>query len=385
MVFQSHPSALGLHRALMTALAAGNAEEAADTASALAKTVKRVLARHKEKRTSDGGDADTEEEAAQLPPISQEDVAGVVDATQRAVLRGHTSDCGPSVAAVPSEAREGDRSFWLSPESLCVTLLESAFETELPEDGAAESADLTEAGNRALVHEERQLSYLDECLGREQERWKAQKNAIAKTVLDVARSLGLTPIDLHAAERESHPGTQGKLNALHHVNVVVRGEVPSFGDAASADSALSQKLEEEVTVLKERMASRYGKVLTREEEAMARYELMLANTTMRYVVGLHREVQLALEQSTAVTRAREAAAKEPGGDVSATNVAFFLQKVMEALHRQPSPGREAGQTGGTSEVAEGLLTKPVLPFTFMLKCCLWFAVPEEVSSPSVAG
>lgn len=383
-VFQAHPSALRLHRELMISLAAGNAEEAADIASALAQTVKRVTAEPQERGAntepvSAAGILDEGVAPSEVPPASADDLDEAVAAAKRAVLHGKAGGDGlsdPAASTGTDKAPRAADEFWRSPSELCVTLLESAFETEAPDDGA-EAGALTEAGDRALAHEQQQMAVLDDYLTREADRWKQQKNAIAKAILDVARGVGLTPIDLHAAEGGG--GADGRLNALRHANVVVRGEVPPSAAAGSPGSG-DDAVEEGLAALKKRMVALHGRHLSREEEVMARYELLLAGSKMRYVVGLHRELQLAVDESEAVRRAQTAAATRAQPLVSGSQ--FFIQRVMEELHRLPETVDADYHAGTLSasvarvQLAESL-SQPVLPFTFMLRCCLWFAVPDK--------
>lgn len=423
-VFQQHPSALRLHRNLVISLARGDAESAADLAAALAQQVQRVLRSNTEASEavveaaastaeSPAVNASGEVGQDQPPTALAEDVEEAIGKAREAALQSLSPDdlvsmtpaedsrndsgdsSSPPTVTETNSSSANDVPFWQSSESLSITLLESAFETVLPgdEDGAHP---LSEAGRRAAEHEAQQVAILEQYLTNEADRWKAQKNAVAKTVLDVARTLQLTPADLQAGEGAGKTGTatsesaeapqsSSRLNVLKHFNLVVRGEVPEVV-VADADAA-SDAVAEELAVLKERMVQ-MNTPLSPQEEAMARYELLMSATRMRYVVGVHRDLQLALEHSAGLQRAMKAA----GVPASTSASTFFVDEVMKALHRDPDTltavnraaalaeekGQGVGQQTAVSvaevEAVRALAT-PVLPFTFLLKCCLWFDIP----------
>lgn len=380
-VFQEHPPALRLHRELTIRLAAGDADAAADLAATLAESVVRVQANWGKKDGKDDptreptsrGDANLGEE----PPLTAtlDVIANATTATQRALLDRATSQefldavhcpVSPTDAASGQEFATGDESerpFWRSTNALSVTLLESAFEA----DGEVGNA-LTTAGSTLLDQEQQHVAVLAEYLNRDEQRWQAQKNAVAKILLDVARELGLTPEDLHASEETTVRPT---LNPLQHSNLVVRAEVPTM--ALAANETTEARIDEELSLLRKRMESQ-GTPMSPTEETMARYELQMVNTTMRYIVGIHRDLQTALDQSPAVLQAMRAT----GCDERVRGSGFFVQRAMEELHRTPDQVTSASKAKGNLSVervviAENLMT-PVVPYTYMLKCCLWFDV-----------
>ncbi|KAG5490018.1 hypothetical protein JKF63_00137 [Porcisia hertigi] len=394
-VFQQHPPALRLHRELTIALTEGDSARAADLASVLASTIQRFAgAQHSQSIEIDAPSAVSE----RTEPVSQSDIpaAGVEDveealektrqelAQQAAMhVRSNVSrgeDAGTSLSA---SAGAGELPFWRDPEQLCITVLESAFETEVL---SGESQDtLTPAGNRAAEYEAEQVRVLDSYLEKEALRWKAQKAAIAKVILDVTRFLGLTPEDLQAAEGISTSPSataaavgEQKLNVLRHTNLVIRGEVPSSSPPPPPSSGMaSESVEAELHVLEERMSS-LGQPLTPMEVRMARYELQMNRSKMRYVVGVHRELQLALDHSAALQRAL--VQRNTPTVMFSTGTEVFMAEVIRALNEgasaySASVTAAGGELSVSSVKAREVVESPVLPFTFMLKCSLWFTTP----------
>ncbi|KAL7706482.1 hypothetical protein N2W54_006383 [Lotmaria passim] len=454
-VFQQHPSALRLHRELTIALASGDAARAADLAGVLATTVQRVVttaaasaeatttahvspSAQKSRVDTAGGGADSEnvpsssrelltsESAAaaarsshDLPTPSADDVEEALEKTREAVLQRRL----PAPPSAQFNAEEShDRSgkpdeqlrrlpFWRDPQCLCVTVLESVFEMDVP-DGEAQDS-LSAAGNRAANCEAQQVRILETYLEKEAARWKAQKAAIAKIVLDVARRLQITPEDLQSAEGFSsasavasggegnHGSTESgegrRLNVLRHNNLVIRGEVPAAAAAAASSSSSSTEssdqhgandVDAQLAALGERMSS-LGTPLTPEEVQMARFELQMSQSKMRYVVGVHRDLQLALDNRVSAKQAihkhaaslppaaAAAAAADDTASSSATGTQLFIDEVIRALNE----GSEAFSARATAHEASltvedvsarQVAETPVVPFTFMLKCCLWF-------------
>ncbi|KPA80058.1 putative mitochondrial hypothetical protein [Leptomonas pyrrhocoris] len=431
-VFQHHPSALRLHRELTVALASGDAACAADLASVLASTVQRVVAaqettcaspssassgynRMGEVPTVTGSRGDNDENsdaqtnsAEGVPPPSPDDVEEAVEKTREAVLQRVTlSPAGNSALTSQGSGvsvHKGAQAlpFWRDPRCLCVTVLESAFETDVP-DGEAQGS-LSAAGNRAAVHEAEQMRILETYLEKEGTRWKAQKAAIAKIVLEVARALKIAPEDLQATEgvtstssmthnveererrNSSNTGSSSgrRLNVLRHSNLVVRGEIPPAAATSATAPAEKDGVEAQLAALTERMKD-LGTPLTREEVRMARYELQMSQSKMRYVVGIHTELQHALDHSESVRQALRKRVADMGpksaGAASPPFLATGSQLFMEELIRALNEGVEAFSTKATEQKmplsvedvrAREVAESPVLPFTFMLKCCLWF-------------
>lgn len=405
-VFQRHPSALRLHRELTIALASGDAGRAADLAGVLAAAVQRVIApQESDKAASPGADGKAEkgrartpaDASAEIPAPTVSDVEAAVEKTREAVVQRAGRVTGDHEAAALSSssserealsASQSSLPFWRDPKHLCVTVLESAFETEVPEGEAQDS--LSAAGNRAAEHEARQVRILETYLEKEADRWKAQKAAIAKIVLDVARALHVTPADIQATEGLALGGGAGgeqRLNVLRHSNFVIRGEIPAGtagGAAVVSPSVTQHAIDAELAALEERMAA-LGTPLTPEEAQMARYELQMSRSRMRYVVGVHRELQHALDSSEALQKQQQQQQGQEGqigcGSLSGTQI--FINEVIRALN-------EGAEAFGTDAAARGIslsvqdvqareaVETPVLPFTFMLKCCLWF----DTAAPS---
>lgn len=386
-VFHRHPPALRLHRELTIAIADGDAERAGELANVLARTVRRVMAAAEAAAgtpTDAGATARSqaaEVESGEMPRASAEDVTVALDKTREALLAreggvaGHGGDepgslgAGPSPSALPP--------FWRDPAHLCVTVVESAFETEVP-DGEVQGT-LSAAGNAAAAHEAAQLRILDGYLEKEAVRWKAQKAAVAKIVLDVARSLGVTPAELQSAEgleaQKAGADTSARLNVLRHSNLVVRGEVPSAAAVPTSPSARAESsVEAELGALIKRMAA-LGQTMSAEEERMARYELQMSKVTMRYLVGVHRDLRLALDTSTAL---QEALQRRGDADSHVTTGAeLFTAAVIRALNEGAEAYSADAVAAGAPLSLESVQAReaaatPVLPFTFMLKCCLWF-------------
>ncbi|GET93214.1 hypothetical protein, conserved [Leishmania tarentolae] len=402
-VFERHPPALRLHRELTIALANGDAASAADLASVLATTVQRVVAEQEADSnavaTSPDRRASVEHSSqSDIPTAGLTDVEEAVEKTRQALFHQvktqttnnefGVTDAGATFSA-PGTA-ERSIPFWRDPERLCVTVLESTFETEVV--GGEFQDTLTAAGNQAAQHEAVQLSILEAYLEKEATRWKAQKSAIAKIVLDVIRSLGLTPEDLQSFEGiSSSTGAdvgaavgERKLNVLRHSNLVIRGEIPSSTLSKSASENVVGDVEAELLALEERMRS-LGHPLTEAEARMARYELQMSKSKMRYVVGVHKELQLALDHSPAL----QATLKEKSTPETtfSTGTGMFMAEVIRALNEgtdaYSSSLTEADRKLTVSNVrAREAVETPVLPFTFMLKCSLWFTTAQPPPSSS---
>lgn len=454
-VFQQHPSALRLHRELTIALASGDAARAADLAGVLATTVQRVVtttaasaeatttahvspSAQESRVDTAGGGADSEnaqssseelftlESAAaaarsshNLPTPSADDVEEALEKTREAVLQRRLP-APPSAQfnAEESHDRNGKPDeqlrrlpFWRDPQCLCVTVLESVFEMDVP-DGEAQDS-LSAAGNRAANCEAQQVRILETYLEKEAARWKVQKAAIAKIVLDVARRLQITPEDLQSAEgfgsasavasagegnhRSTENGEGRRLNVLRHNNLVIRGEVPaaaassSSSSTESADQHGANDVDAQLAALGERMSS-LGTPLTPEEMQMARFELQMSQSKMRYVVGVHRDLQLALDNRVSAKQAIHkhtaslpppAAAADDTASSSATGTQLFIDEVIRALNEGSEAFSARATTHEASLTVEDVSARqvaetPVVPFTFMLKCCLWFdATPRS--------
>ncbi|EPY35324.1 hypothetical protein AGDE_07460 [Angomonas deanei] len=348
-VFQAHPTTLRLHRELTISIAEGDVERSADLAGLLASKVKAICAEQKTIQDV----APTTPEDQSVPELSNLNLESVVDkVNQELQQRADQQQVGETTQPTSSK-KDKDAIFWKSPESLTITILESAFETILP-DGDQNL--LSPSGAGVIQSEQQSLAILDDYLVKEEKRWKEQKSAISHTVLAVAKRLQLTPSDLHAAETP----VEGKLSPLKHCNVIVRGEVPEVSGEAG------ETVETQLQELKKRMKE-LGSPMSEQEEQVARYELSLQKSKMRYVVGLHRDLQNALDHCEILQNAS-------GNETGVSGSAFFVNEVIKALNRSPDQlETEEGATVQAVEEATTLST-PVLPFTFMLKTCLWFNV-----------
>ncbi|CAJ1036012.1 hypothetical protein, conserved [Leishmania lindenbergi] len=400
-VFQHHPSALRLHRELTIALADGDSARAADLASVLASTVQRVVAAQEAGPSDVAASPKGSENAkhvyqSDIPRAGLEDIEEAVEKTRQSLLHQATVLKGTSVVsdavadAVPPGPTSAERplSFWRDPEQLCVTVLESTFETEVL--GGESQDTLTPAGNRAAEHEAEQVRILDAYLEKEAARWKAQKAAIAKIVLDVARALRLTPEDLQsfegtfasASESAAAQAGERKLNVLRHSNLVIRGEMPSSASPTSSSETLTVGVAAELRALEERMSS-LGQPLTPSELCMARYEIQMRKSKMRYVVGVHKELQLALDHSAALQRLLTQ--KRTPEVTFSTGMEVFMAEVIRALNEGADAYSASVTAAGTQLTVNDINAReavetPVLPFTFMLKCSLWFTTAPPSSS-----
>ncbi|CCW60017.1 unnamed protein product [Phytomonas sp. EM1] len=402
-IFGTHPTALRLHRQLIISLANGDAESAVDLASILAHTIRKVLDKE-EKNTDSASSMESDlqtgkspEDKYALPLASSDDLDESMAIAERQISKMLASEDlkqlqsgAPEIAQGVGSLSSPRPSFWRSPDYLCITTLESIYEAVSSEGG--EDGPLTVAGERGIVQEGQEMAILDQYLVKEAGRLSAQKNAVAKTILEVARALDLMPEDLHAAEGASlrhglvqpHsqqlPGDASRINALRHCNLVVRAEVPDMG-IQKDDDTLNVRIREELSILKKRMRES-GAPLSDTEEKMATYELVMMHTTMRYVVGIHRDLQVALDHSAGVTKyMQKLGVKNQKGS------AFFIQRVMQALHLTPEQlaSLEGDETSADYPSVERLerteaMQRPVLPYTYMLKCCLWFNIPSGSES-----
>ncbi|RNF05147.1 hypothetical protein TraAM80_04707 [Trypanosoma rangeli] len=391
-VFKAHPSALRLHRELTICLSNGEAKRAADLASVLAETVKRVC-----KQMREGTEEKTEGTPLSTPvgpsettaandvkeyalPVGPEDIEFSTEATRRYVLDKHSDDSAEAfIKAEREHPRSGDSGipvcgnppFWKQPSALRVTLLETSFEMTLTDGEDAENP-LCPRSTEVEEHEKNRMALLDEYLTREKKRWELQKGAIGRAVLTTAQTLGLTPEHLHSALGEKSgtthiAGQDGRFSVLKHCNLIIRGEAPEVElMAKEAAGRVRAAAEEELEVLASRMERR-GLPLTPQERELALFELVLTKSKMRYVVGLHRELQVALDACEALRREASQQRIFSGSE-------FFTQKVVEKLNKVAPDDSET--SAEDVELIE-ILSAPVLPFTFMLKMCLWFDVPRD--------
>nr|CCC93730.1 conserved hypothetical protein [Trypanosoma congolense IL3000] len=388
-IFKTNPSALRLHREMTICIANGEADRASDLASVLAGVVKRVLQRNPGEQVCAGGSGSVAAEASpanlmskptEAMPIMNEEHAEFLVSN---VLRGvsftgsQQSEQRPGVTHVDSlgVALRGANHhswshlpFWKDPGALRLTVLESAFEMTLGDDN---DHPLRPGSAEAEEFEKRQMALLDVYLTREQKKWERQKGAIARVLVSTAKRLGLTPEEIHAAQQaECEVGVSqgsGRLNVLKQCNIIVRGEVPEMAELQMKDSGAGSVhafAAEELEVLVKRMNER-GAPLSQHDKDLAMFELVMSKSKMRYVVGLHRELQLALDEAVALKKAKV------GGE-SVSGSTFFVDAALKALNKVAPDGTE--ESAEDVECIE-VISAPVLPFTFMLKMCLWFDPP----------
>ncbi|KAH9582165.1 hypothetical protein LSM04_006806 [Trypanosoma melophagium] len=396
-VFRNKPSALRLHRELTLCLANGEAEKAADLASVLAETVRRVILQETDKEqketskqvvstTSSDNSVDSNTEGVKdqdMPRVVLDDIEYSVEKmrhslisnnannTVNAFIEGDAKNISETESSEPSESL--NLPFWKQTSALRVTLLETSFEMTLPEGDDVENP-LSLKGAEVEQHEKECLSLLDEYLAREQKRWEAQKKAIGRVILLTAQRLGIIPEDLFSS-RNANSNTDtpsshdGRFRVFKHCNLIVRGEVPETAELlqlkSPADNDIHATVAEELRILVQRMEER-GCPLSPREKEMALFELIMTKSKMRYIVGLHRELQVALDESN---KLRELCSQKKLSIASEA----FSHEVIEKLNKLEPDGTE--KSAEEVELIE-LLSTPVIPFTFMMKMCLWFDIPK---------
>lgn len=387
-VFHVHPSALRLHRELTISLAKGDAQEAADLASALAETVTRVIVAEKQKQQA--AKESTSEETApapsskdELPEVTPEDLASALGKVQEKVEENAVRDLfasgtqpspSPSARSAAGATVDGagaprSEKFWELPEHLCITLVDTGFQLTVSEDADL----LTAEGVKAMEEEKEHMQVMETYLEKEKEKWKAQRNAVLAVALAVAKRLGITPQDLHAAEASTDRPRRtesARFSPFQHCNLIIRGEAPSL--TGQSDEAVKAAVEGELEQLKTLMA-RNNNPLTPLDERLAYYELLMSRTRMRYVVGLHKDLQLALDNSEKLNALRS----ERG--VTGDGSSFFVGEVIRELNQTEKDVEEAVKSGEIHSVERveqaAVISRPLLPYTFVLNCCLWFDVP----------
>lgn len=340
--------ALFQHRELIKCLSEGDAERAADVAAALAQIVKNFTV----------SSNDTQSSVTKNLPFCNSDT--VVKSMEKlsSFLESTPNHMNDDV----SEEKCGDiEKSWHSADSLRITVLESVFETLDPDDSS--SLDTPDESNVKM-----DMEILDRYLLEQANEWKLQKKHLGLAILKASKSIGLTPADLHAHETSPVPiSNKEKLKPLKHVNVVVRGEVPEtcINRLDRESNEFEGECLKSLQALKKRMELQ-GSPLSEIEEKMALFELLRSKTSMRYSVGIHHSVQRALDESKAVKRhmlSSESKCK--------TGSEYFVSTAIQLLN-QDSETRAQEDEEKSFDLA--VIEKPVIPFTFMLKCCLWFEI-----------
>lgn len=333
-VFTEDRVAARHHRELLCFLASGESDAAAKEASALAERIKQFQGAHQPPGTQD-----VDEEAK---PVVEEEV----------------------------QVSDEETPLTESAECLRIVLLESLFETVDAEDNDSSLVlSSSEASNFEL---------LDKYLKEEDEQWKAQRHLLTSTVLRVAKALRLQPQDLLSTEGIIR-STQVGLNPVRHANVVIRCEVPPFLDYRDRvrSAKLEAQCEEQIKHLKSLMIEK-GTPLSEADEALAIQDLRRSKTVMRYSIGIHQSLQAALNNSKGVRRSLEEFKQMGPEEVPESGAEFFVSqsiRLLNSFSETSPPTTTLVEALGDAEKL--VMEKPVIPFTFMLKCCLWFDVAEE--------
>lgn len=359
-VFGSNKHAVLQHRELITCLANGDETGAVEVAAILARTIKKAIA------SSETPNGSTDKDL----PVVDNDAIEATSEKLASFLKNKTSASGD---LPPGGLDSSDRMEpWSSPDALRLIVVETLFETE------AEDSEEERTANEDLA-----MEVLDRYLVEEADKWRAQKNQIASVVLHAAKSCGVTPLDLHACENSMLRFRQtGELNPMKHVNLVIRGEIPSALDARNPERSklLEKEIERDMERLKTQMNAQ-GNPLNALEEKMALYELRRSKTVMRYSVGIHHDLRKAFDTSKAVRKImslHSSSGAQISKEVNTNGSEFFISHAIKMLN-EPEEYNSSTKTNSmyfTDELSISLLESPVIPFTFMLKCCLWFDVPK---------
>lgn len=387
-VFQNSPKALHQHRELMICLAEGDVDGAKFTAAALARTINQFIlppsekSIPKEKGLDEREKAIFEKSSEEMLRVGIEKIESSIPGSTLNSLNDETLEKVKNVSY--SEAQMRATAPWNSTTSLRAVVLETLFETadtevEVPSSSTpmnawgAVSSPLTIASGKTQAE-----GILNQYLSEEEQRWKNQKHLIVSVVLELAKSVGLTPLDLHACEKSAPrgdsvlPKKEDSFNPLAHANFVIRGEIPDWKDSQISEKVgqFDKECQKELETIKERILADGGEPIKPEEEEMALYELRRTKTVIRYTVGIHRDLQTAFNTSKNVKQflhLRYANSIEPipsGAEYFASQAIRLLNSdsYKEILHKISVDTLEPSISVET----------PVIPFTFMLKCCLWF-------------
>jgi hypothetical protein len=328
-VLQEHRNARVLNSLLVKAISSGNCAGASTYAAELAQLVKEEITKHR---------GTEEPKQSEIPPPSIEDMDAALSKIAENLEKGRP-------VGSPSHGDPGaefnDPPFWKDQNSLNITILETQFEVEDGDSGT---------------------QLLDKYLAEESALWKQQKAAIAKVVLDVAKECGLTPLSIHG---EDDRPTTPKLNPLKHCNVVVRGELPYGVEASSWKSSeeteadILQEAQQQLSKLEEHLQQKGAAPLTSTEKQLVICEYVMAKSQIKYIVGLHRSLSGAIDGNRSA-------------HLGVCSSKEFVSKTIERLN-QP-------QATALGNDLVHTVSKPVLPFSFILKLCLWYS-PQLDSAP----
>jgi hypothetical protein len=210
--------------------------------------------------------------------------------------------------------------------ALRIIIIDSNFEMDEDEEVEGKAADT-------------QMAVLDEYLRTDDAKWKTQKRAVSAMVLEAAKAAGVTPAMLIASPPSSNksPGESTSMSPFKECNVVVRCEVPANIEGSDAAVAINKRLKE--------MREAGGAEWTDEADAIARREMELSTMVVRYKVGIHHSLEHAL-----------------GHDMCAK----FVEGAMQRLNNSD----------------DAVLSQPTMPFTFLMRTCLWFDL-EEASEAKI--
>lgn len=322
---QKDPQALRLHRELLLCLARGDTEGSSDVAALLAKRIgaaatdAEAAPHHAQKAEADASAAAASGERIPYSPDALADVTDKLSSTLAASVEGAEADAAAqsplSVAAAP----------------LTVTIIDSNFELEAADEPAG-----GEGG--AAVADDAAMKVLSQYLESDDGAWRAQKQAVAKAVLDAARTSGITPDALLQSDVATGAGIAAVFSPFTECNVVVRCEVPP---PSGADS---------LAAVEEQLAEMRGlPEWDAVSEAIAKRELEMGLVSMRYKVGLHYSIEAALGPK---------------------RCAAFVSTAMRLLNN-PAPS----VAGGPEADFYRHLAIPAMPYTYMVRLCLWMEDP----------
>lgn len=372
-IFSVNKRAVMQHHELISCLACGDEDASAEVAAILARTVKKELSARSVSRnvnSSTNGD---------LPTVGKDTLEEVTEKLA-SELRGNDQS-GSDDASVGEMSNAKQPELWTSPDALRLVVIETLFETE--EDAVEKGELLRSVVGSPPKSKDLAMEILDRYLSEEGDKWRAQKHQIASVVLHAAKSCGITPLDLHACETTMlHFRSRDELNPMKHVNLVIRGEVPSTLDSRNPERTelLEKEIERELESLKVQMSAQ-GYPLSPLEEKMALYELRRSKTVMRYSVGIHHDLQKAFDTSKTVKKiiSFDSSSGVDKGMNTKNGSEFFVSHAIQMLNEpdEYNSFRKANSMRFKDDHDISLLETPVIPFTFMLKCCLWFDVSSK--------
>lgn len=401
-IFQSNKQAVVQHRELLICLAEGDIDGAGATAAALARSVKQSLTSASkspppQQEESPLADTPFRKPDAEILGVTTDKIAetlikwksnamngGSVDMMQRSSTATTASTTSSSTSKSHGDSMQASVAPWNTVASLRAVVLETLFETVDTGDSVGSSCAqgrLPKESHSPLIYKEDRAQaekVLNQYLSEEGEKWKMQKHLIVSILLDLAKSMGLTPLDLHACEEtgtsafSSATKKETSLNPLKHTNLVVRGEMPDWIDIGvnGKEALVERECQKELNALKEQILLSGGIPMKPAEEEMALYELRRTKTVLRYSVGIHRDLQHAFNKSENVKQFIQRTHRKTA-DPLPSGAQYFVSQAIQLLnsdsHKKFIHRTNTKQMGSSISIET-----PVIPFTFMLKCCLWF-------------